>query len=422
MNNTDETFLREIDPDNAMKAMGFEPMTEEETEKNNTIEKFYSLIREWASSDYSQAKAVIESLKEIAEKNDQLMDEVVLDFCIKHEDECTNFDNFISSFGNIVDDTKLIEKFEDHDKYIAVEKGFSLLMNAAYMGNIDTVVKLLDGGTDVYYKNDDGNTALSLALIQYYSNDGKEEHGDIASEIIKICGGYGMYDGEFHDLIFASQDGNIELVKKLINAGIFLNFQTDNGYTALMEAIIKKHDDIAIKLIEAGADTDLPTNYNKFTPLGWASSQGNIVLVEKFISANTNLNILNDMQHSPLIEAIGREHQEVAIALIDAGANPNIYAIALDEYDEAGSYAKIYTALMLASANGYIDVVQRLLENDGIEVNFQNSDGYTALMWAIENNHEQIAQELIQSGADISLITKDGETVLDMLNKSKNKH
>ncbi len=203
------------------------------------------------------------------------------------------------------------------------ENGNTALFFAVQIGCLEAVKELLSSGININLRNNNGDTALSLALIKYYSNEGKEEHGDIASEIIKICGGYGMYDGEFLDLIHASQDGNIELVNKLIDAGMFLDFQTDNGYTALMEAIIKKHDNIAIKLIDTGANTDLPTRYNKFTPLGWAASQGNMKLVQKFISANANLNILDDMQHTPLMEAIGRGYPEVAKVLIDAGANPN---------------------------------------------------------------------------------------------------
>ncbi len=165
MQNRDETFLRKVDPDNAMKAMGFEAMSKKEERINNIIEEFYSFIREWASSDYFQAKAAIELIKEKAEENNQRMDEAVLDFCINHEDECKNIDSFINIFGSIVnDDTNEVEEFEEHNKYIAVEKDFSLLMNAAYTGNIDTVKKLLNNGIDIYYKNDDGDTALSIML------------------------------------------------------------------------------------------------------------------------------------------------------------------------------------------------------------------------------------------------------------------
>ncbi len=417
MSNTDETFLREIDPDNAMKAMGFEPMTDEEEVNNNTIEKFYSLIREWANIDYITAKLAIESIKEKAEKNINSMDETLLEFCIAHNTDCSSIEKFMSHFGYEIDDIVVTEEYEESDEYIAIEQDFSLLMNAAYTGNIDTVVSLLKSGVDIYQKNENGDTALSLALKKWYK-DWKEEYFDIANILIKYCGGKGFDDlNGFYDLIYAAKDGNKELVTKLIKAGMFLNFQTDNGYTALMESIIKKHDSIVMTLLNAGANPDIPTTGSgtyKFTPLGWAASQGNFKLVEKFIFLNADLDILDNMQHSPLIDAIGKGHQNVAISLIDAGASPNIHSISLMEYDVNGQYKKTYTALMLAAANGYKEIVTKLL-NAGADVDFQNSNGYTALMWSIENGYVEVAQELILAGANIDLSTLDGKTVINML-------
>ena len=55
-----------------------------------------------------------------------------------------------------------------------------------------------------------------------------------------------------------------------------------------------------------------------------------------------------------------------------------------------------YTALMLASMYGYADVVELLLEQEGIDVNAQNSNGYTALMWASRFGHTDIVKLLLE--------------------------
>ncbi len=45
---------------------------------------------------------------------------------------------------------------------------------------------------------------------------------------------------------------------------------------------------------------------------------------------------------------------------------------------------------MLASHKGHKEIVQMLLKNENINVNQQNKDGWTALMWASGNRHNKI--------------------------------
>lgn len=48
-----------------------------------------------------------------------------------------------------------------------------------------------------------------------------------------------------------------------------------------------------------------------------------------------------------------------------------------------------YTALMYASMNGHMEIVKLLLEN-GADTSIKNNDGKTALILAFENNHIDI--------------------------------
>ena len=58
-----------------------------------------------------------------------------------------------------------------------------------------------------------------------------------------------------------------------------------------------------------------------------------------------------------------------------------------------------WTALMLAAQNGHEQVARVLLEA-GAVVGAQNNDGSTALMHAARNGHEQVARVLLEAGAD----------------------
>ncbi len=53
------------------------------------------------------------------------------------------------------------------------------------------------------------------------------------------------------------------------------------------------------------------------------------------------------------------------------------------------------TALMFAARNGHKEVVQLLLAHQGIAINAQDSNGYTALMLAAKNGHKEVVQLLL---------------------------
>ncbi len=304
------------------------------------------------------------------------------------------------------------------------ENGNTALLLAIQVACIEVVKLLISSGININLRNNNDDTALSLVLKKCYDEDGEERHWEIADILIEHCGGKGFNDlNGFEALIYATKSGNKELVTKLIDAGMYLDFQKDNGRTALIEAVIDKHNEIAIELIHAGANTDIQSdNSYQFSAICWSAGVGQEDVIDALIHAGANLDLeirLGPIFHPALLEAIGRENIDIALKLIDAGANPNCYAYSSMEYDDHGNYAKLYTPLMLASQNGNILVVQKLLEIDEINIDFQNSVGETALMWAVSNDQEKIAQELILAGADISLITRGGETILDILNKSK---
>ena len=70
-----------------------------------------------------------------------------------------------------------------------------------------------------------------------------------------------------------------------------------------------------------------------------------------------------------------------------------------------------WTALMIASYHGNLDVVKVLVEN-GADVNIQSNTGLTALMIASHTDHLDVVKLLIEIGADISIQKICGKTAL----------
>ena len=85
--------------------------------------------------------------------------------------------------------------------------------------------------------------------------------------------------------------------------------------------------------------------------------------------------------------------------LLDNGIDPNI----LDSY-------KI-SPLMIASFNGFKDIVDLLIKNNA-DVNIVNNFGYSALMASAAGGHYDIFNILLENGANINQVNNDGNNVL----------
>jgi ankyrin repeat protein len=77
------------------------------------------------------------------------------------------------------------------------------------------------------------------------------------------------------------------------------------------------------------------------------------------------------------------------------------------------------TELMTASEKGDIDRVQELLIYDPMTINKTSTNGATALMFAVRNNHELVVQYLLAHGADAEFKTTGGSTALSIAQRHK---
>ena len=76
----------------------------------------------------------------------------------------------------------------------------------------------------------------------------------------------------------------------------------------------------------------------------------------------------------------------------------------------------MHIAAMVGNEQAFYVLYNAAFKNNGLftNINVQNKDGRTPLMYAFENGKIFIAQELLQSGADPTIKTNNGETVLTM--------
>ncbi len=100
--------------------------------------------------------------------------------------------------------------------------------------------------------------------------------------------------GDFKQLLYASRDGDFEMVRYYVKRNADLNFlHAEFFYTPLHESIRYQHYEIAEYLLQNGADPHLAEGYTDITPLKIAQTAGDtraIALLEKYgVEVNRSL-------------------------------------------------------------------------------------------------------------------------------------
>lgn len=174
-------------------------------------------------------------------------------------------------------------------------------------------------------------------------------------------------------LLRAIADGDPVTVAELVSAGANVNelVHTPDAETPLIRAVIVGQVAVVQKLIELGADADLPQGGgNGWTPLMFA-----------------------------------REQPEIARELLRAGANVNLRgAVRLGEKMHDGRLTQFggETALHLAAACNNLEVVQLLIRS-GADVEAKAANGQAPLDIALGlGRANSVAEALVAAGAELS--------------------
>ncbi len=184
--------------------------------------------------------------------------------------------------------------------------------------------------------------------------------------------------------------GDLAKVKELVEAKANLNTRGQYGYTPLIAAIANDHLEVALYLIEQGADVTLADN-DRDTPLLWAALRAdevkrhqNVQLAEAILDAGAEVNAHNRGGVTPLMLAAGSGAAKLVELLLARGADVKAKT--------TGKHNGGCTALMYASG---IAVVRVLLDAGADPKAVDDEDMHT---W---DHHKGAAAKLLKEKAGV---------------------
>ncbi len=173
----------------------------------------------------------------------------------------------------------------------------------------------------------------------------------------------------------------------LVAVAVFVAVVSASGDSPLTKAVKANDAQTVRALVKSGADVNAKSGDGS-TPLLWAVTNGSVEIARVLITSKAVVDTANDFGITPLLQASRVGDSAMVDLLLRSGANPS------------KAHPEGETPLMAASRSGSVPAVRLLLAR-GVDVNhtesFQNT---TALMWAAAEGHIDVADLLIEAGAD----------------------
>ncbi|KAM4630901.1 histone-lysine N-methyltransferase EHMT2 [Polymixia lowei] len=171
-----------------------------------------------------------------------------------------------------------------------------------------------------------------------------------------------------------------------------LRFHPRQLYPATKQGEVQR---VLLMLMEGIDPTYQPDSQNRRSALHAAAQRGLLEVCYMLVQAGAKVDARDKALRSPLLEAIINNHVEVTRYLVQSGAS--VYHAEDDGY----------TGLHHAAKLGNLDIVNLLLETGQVDINAQDSGGWTPIIWAAEHKHVDVIRALLNRGADVTIKDKE---------------
>ena len=239
----------------------------------------------------------------------------------------------------------------------------------------------------------------------------------------------------------AGKHENLRRITELVQCN--LNQKSKLGFSALHYAVLNDHRDTVAALLSLGADPNQQGSKG-LTPIMMACQHGNLDVVQLLIASGGKIIKGDKHQKSALIHAVISGDLPLVSYILTRGAEfnrpdssgntPLHYAAAYGFYDmiplllQAGANINAINSwnmppVLIAMMKGHYRIMKLFTKYPSLNINCQDSEGYTLLMRTVSSLNEQslaFAEFLIkEKGADPNLQNTAGKNCLHVLAELK---
>ncbi len=209
-------------------------------------------------------------------------------------------------------------------------------------------------------------------------------------------------------LFLAALYGQIEMLELLSKHNAELDHRDNKGNNALMKAAWGNHVDCMEYLYRNGSNLD-SRNAAGETPLFWASKRGNVEAINWLLQKGANINAQDKSGKSALMLSAALGKKESIITLLSfkspKGSKPS-NVLDVQQRDTMG-----LTALQYITALNDIQIAEMLLQM-GAECNPNTQSGSPLIFWPFIMGKEDISMYLLSHCNEVDLIRSDGCSLL----------
>jgi len=210
-------------------------------------------------------------------------------------------------------------------------------------------------------------------------------------------------------LLTASLHGYYGVVRALLETpetNVLARQNGPKGRTALHMAAFSGFD--CELLLEHGIDVNISC-MGGITALSYAVHEGDVAVVKTLLRHHADVNLSTEHKNeSPLMRACRRNHPEMVQLLLETDG------IKINQIGGTVDYARCGTSLSVACSLGAIECVKHLLAHPEVDVNLSGRSGRSPLIFATEEGHYEIAKLLLLHGADVNQPNAHGITPLHL--------
>ena len=305
----------------------------------------------------------------------------------------------------------LLDSGADINQPIDGDRSTPLLV-AAINGQFDIALKLLEKGADPNLTSNVGTTPLFAVLERRWAPRASYahpiEHRQQAATHLDVLDA----------LLQAGADPNIRLTARLwfteytfaVLGAAGVHFKGATPFWRATHAL--DHEAMAL-LLEHGANADMPTIKLPPRPKRRPDPKKEIETADakKTSAFSSATKSEGDTQSEP--ENSEAEEDHSGLAPIPVGG-PFIYPIHIAS---GAGYGQQFAGNAHQHVPGnWIRTVKFLVEQCGADINLRDANGYTALHHAASRGDNELVQYLIDKGADVMVVSRKGQTTVDMAN------